>query len=156
MPLPSLSGTLTPIDAMYLAHELHVDQRDFDGAEHFEHLRRVASMAPWDCVKVAWLHDAVEDTDATVEDLRRRGLSVVEADALERLTRCEEETYAAYIGRLIEGRGRGVWIACRVKEADLLDNLSRCLRMSESAKATSLAGRYRRALVRVQGALTGL
>lgn len=63
--------------ASEFARIAHANQRYGDGPFHSEHLARVVAtleaFGESDPVKLAaaWLHDAVEDTDVTVEDVRR-------------------------------------------------------------------------------------
>jgi (p)ppGpp synthase/HD superfamily hydrolase len=68
---------------------------------------------------VAALHDVVEDSDYTPDDLRQRGFPEEVIDAIDALTRRESdgETYDAFIERA----GRNP-LARRVKIADLEDN----------------------------------
>jgi len=66
---------------------------------------------------VATLHDVVEDSDWTIEDLRGEGFSEEVLRAIDAVTRREGETYEAFIGRAgADPIGRSV------KLADLRDN----------------------------------
>ena len=66
-----------------LAIELHKDQKDKLGEPYILHVERVAENFPKDSLEylVALLHDTVEDTGVTIDDLRYLGLpeSVLEA-----------------------------------------------------------------------------
>ena len=55
--------------------------------------RRVAARVADDPVAaaVAWLHDTVEDTGTTLEELRRRGFPAVVRDAVDAMTRRDDE-----------------------------------------------------------------
>ncbi len=66
---------------------------------------------------VAVLHDVIEDTSVTAEDLRREGFDEFVLAALECLTHRKGETYADYVIRC-----KGDVIARQVKLADLEDN----------------------------------
>jgi len=70
-------------------------------------------------VAVAFLHDVVEDTEYTLEDLRRNGFQDEILEAVDAITRRKNEKYFDYIRRLSENP-----IAKRVKIADLQENLS--------------------------------
>lgn len=67
---------------------------------------------------VAVLHDVIEDTAITLGDLRNLGYPIKVLEALDCLTRREEETYEAYVERLLPDP-----VARSVKLADLKDNL---------------------------------
>jgi hypothetical protein len=116
--------------ARELAVRKHDEQRDFDGSLHIHHVARVAEAAPPDeaCQRVAWLHDVIEDSDVTAENLRPH-LAADEFQALLLLTHDDpDESYEHYVQRIIDEPGPAGNIARAVKEADLLDNLSRCAR----------------------------
>ena len=66
---------------------------------------------------MAILHDVIEDTSVTADDLRREGFSETVLEALDRLTHRKDEPYAEYVIRC-----KGYEIARRVKLADLEDN----------------------------------
>ena len=80
----------------------------------------------------AVLHDVVEDSEITFEDLRKEGFSEEVLAALDCLTRRKGESYDMYIDRVLKNE-----TACRVKLADLCDNmdLSRIKNPSEKDKA---------------------
>lgn len=69
-------------------------------------------------IAVAYLHDVVEDTRFTLDDLRK-GFSDEIVDAVDAITRRKGEKYFDYIRRLSSNP-----IAKRVKIADLQENLS--------------------------------
>lgn len=141
------------IGAMYIASEAHGEQTDFDGTPHYEHVLRVAHSVPRACAIVAWLHDVIEDTDVTLDDLDARGLAPLDRVALGLLTRSAGEKYEAYIGSIARYGTDAGRVARLVKEADLIDNLTRCLRGKPSERAKSLIPRYRKALVQIQTAI---
>lgn len=97
----------------------HRGQVDKEGESYIFHpLRVMARMKTKDEQIVAVLHDILEDTDATVEDLRRLGVSTRLIRTLQTLTRKENEDYLAYIDRVKKDK-----LARRIKMADLADNL---------------------------------
>lgn len=93
---------------------------------------------------VAVLHDAIEDTDATLGDLQRLGYSGAIVGAVDCLTRRDGETYDAYIGR-VEGHA----IARRVKLADLADNLANNQCLEPTAETRARIARYEKARARL-------
>ncbi len=120
-------------DADFLARYWHADQVDKAGAPYIQHPQRVARMVaaagwPKQYVAAAVLHDVIEDTDCTVEELRRRGFDEAIVTAVEALTRrttsiddptTKEGYLSEFIPRIAANR-----IATVVKVFDLLDNLS--------------------------------
>lgn len=125
---------------------MHGDQRDHDGSLHTDHLRRVVGLVSVADEPVAWLHDTLEDTAATVDDLRQM-LSTIEVGAVMVLTRQPDENYGAYIDRIVQTEGIIGRIARAVKTADLMDNLARSIKAEHS-----LRERYEPALVKVLAA----
>ena len=93
------------------------------------------SNGDWDTIAIAYLHDVLEDTDLTPALLRRAGVEPVIVVAVERLTRRSDETYDAYIQRIMAGPIDSYW----VKLADLTVNLN-------NNPSDSLRQRYERAL----------
>jgi (p)ppGpp synthase/HD superfamily hydrolase len=67
---------------------------------------------------VAVLHDVVEDTNWTLDDLLREGFSPEVIEAIGLLTHADSEPYDAYIERVAKNP-----IARRVKMADLKHNM---------------------------------
>ena len=86
---------------------------------------QVTVTVPAEARVVAALHDVLEDSDLTPEDLRGQGLSEVELEAVLLLTHPEEEPYADYIERIARAEAEAGRLARIVKLADLHNNLSR-------------------------------
>jgi (p)ppGpp synthase/HD superfamily hydrolase len=83
-------------------------------------------------IVVGLLHDIVEDTQVTVEDIRQYDFSLVDdvivGDAVDLLTHQERHTYIEYIDSLLSGAGTNRAThrtALYVKMHDLEDNLGR-------------------------------
>ena len=68
---------------------------------------------------IAVLHDVVEDSAYTLEDLRARGFQVDVLDAIACLTKQPGEAYPAFIQRV-----KANPLASAVKLADLTDNMN--------------------------------
>jgi hypothetical protein len=66
---------------------------------------------------VAVLHDVIEDTPVTADDLRREGFSEAIVASVLCVTHRKDESYADYVVRC-----KGNEVARRVKLADLEDN----------------------------------
>ena len=89
-----------------LAARLHNNKVDKAGQPYIGHLQRVAdtvkrSGGSESQVEAAWLHDSVEDTDATIEDLASWGVSSETIKLIAALTHREGESRTDYLGRVI-------------------------------------------------------
>lgn len=110
--------------AQAIATAAHAGQTDKAGAEYITHPRRVAvrvcQYAPAGQTEtaqaVAWLHDVVEDTPVTLQDLTGQFPPAVVA-AVDALTRHEDETREDYYCRVAANE-----LARAVKYADMDDN----------------------------------
>ena len=104
--------------AMRLAYEAHAGQWDKSGVPYVFHPLHLAEQMPdEDCTVAALLHDVVEDTGTTLEDLRRAGFPPRALEAVALLTHDEAEPYLDYVARLKQNP-----VARTVKLADLRHN----------------------------------
>lgn len=105
--------------AISIALEAHAGILDKSAAPYILHpLRIMLQMKTQEEMIVAVLHDVIEDSDYTLARLREIGFSETIVDALESVTRKQEESYEEYILRAgSNDLGR------KIKYADLLDNL---------------------------------
>lgn len=104
--------------ALKLCFEAHKNQTDKSGMPYVFHPFHLAEqMSSEVTVITALLHDVVEDTDYTLDDLREMdfGEEVIEALAL--LTHDDSEPYMDYVARIKENP-----VARAVKFADLEHN----------------------------------
>ncbi|MGH7597768.1 MAG: HD domain-containing protein [bacterium] len=105
--------------AIAIAAQAHQSQKDKSGFPYILHPIRVMMRMRSDVdMIVAILHDVVEDTDWTLEQLRAEGFSEEVLQAVSCLTHQENESYDKFLAR-IESNA----IARRVKLADLEDNM---------------------------------
>lgn len=105
--------------ALQIAVQAHAGQKDKSGASYIFHPIRLMMRCNNPNAKiVALLHDVVEDTAATFEDLEAAGFSLEVLAALRLLTHADEAPYDEYIGSLMSDP-----IAVEVKIADLEDNM---------------------------------
>jgi len=94
------------------------------------------------------LHDVVEDTPVTLDQLGSAGFPAHLLHTLDCLTHRDGETYTAYIERVA-----GDATAVRVKLADLGDNLGNCRGLDRTPAVVARIRRYERARARLrQGA----
>ena len=134
-------------EAEALARAAHATQTDKSGEPYYEHLRRVAAKLEDDRARtVALLHDVLEDTPVTEDELRAQFPSEI-VDAVAALTRrCDEPPDDYYL------RVRANPLALRVKIADIHDNLdpSRLAELDEE-KRRHFLNKYGHALVALSG-----
>ena len=104
--------------ALQIAARAHEGQKDKDGQPYILHPLRVMNAVEDVPAKiVAVLHDVIEDTSVTAEELRREGFDEAVLAAVECLTHRKGEPYADYVIRC-----KSNLTARRVKLADLEDN----------------------------------
>lgn len=127
--------------ALEIAARAHAGQKDKEGLAYILHPLRVMHRVSDEAARiVAVLHDVVEDTSVTLDDLRAAGFSDEVMAAVACVTHARHEPYAEYVVRC-----RNNPIARQVKLADLEDNslLSRAiLRRDREAKDVARLRRY--------------
>ena len=105
--------------AMRIAYDAHHGTLDKNGAPYIFHPFKVA-----DCMDdeisaaVALLHDVVEDTDITFDDLRRKGIPESVIGPLTLMTHNDGSEYTEYIRKIGTDS-----IATKVKLSDLAHNM---------------------------------
>jgi (p)ppGpp synthase/HD superfamily hydrolase len=106
-------------EAIALAAQAHRGQVDKAGQPYVLHLLRVMFRVETEPERiVAVLHDLVEDTSYTFDDLRALGYPAEIVEALDRVTRRPEESYEEFVERAAANP-----VSRRVKLADLEDNM---------------------------------
>lgn len=127
--------------AATFAARVHAHQTRKDGTPYFAHCVRVAIRVPGKLLgTVALLHDCIEDTDSTLDDLRELGFTNEIIEAVDAITRRPGETYADFILRCKDNP-----LARQVKIADIADNLNDQSALDPD-EAAFLRKRYERAL----------
>ena len=103
---------------MKLCFRAHKEQTDKSGIPYVFHPIHLAEqMGDEDTAVVALLHDVVEDTDYTLEDLRAMGFNQNVIEAIRLMTHAEGVPYLDYVAKIKENP-----IARAVKLADLAHN----------------------------------
>lgn len=118
--------------AMKLCFKAHKDQVDKSGMPYVFHPFHVAEqMTDEAATIVALLHDVVEDTDYTLEDIAAEGFGKDILEAVALMTHEDDIPYLDYVAKLKENP-----IARAVKLADLTHNsdLSRIGEIDEETK----------------------
>ena len=104
--------------AMKLCYEAHKDQVDTTGVPYVFHPFHVAEqMTSEASTIVALLHDVVEDTDYTLDDIAAAGFGKEIVDAVALMTHEDDVPYLDYVANLKDNP-----IAREVKLADLAHN----------------------------------
>jgi (p)ppGpp synthase/HD superfamily hydrolase len=106
--------------AIEIAIAAHKGQKDKSGADYILHLMRVMQRGQTEIEKICGvLHDVVEDSDLTFEDLENEGFSSDVIAVLRCVTKLsDDEDYDSFIERVAQNP-----VAVRVKINDLLDNM---------------------------------
>jgi len=128
--------------AMKICFAAHKDQVDKSGLPYVFHPFHLAEqMKTEEEVCTALLHDVLEDSDRTMEELRKEGFPEAVLEALALLTHDDSEDYLEYVGRL-----KGHPIAAKVKRADLLHNSDKTRLNTVTEKDLKRWEKYRKAL----------
>lgn len=132
--------------AIEIAAKAHAGQVDKAGQPYVLHpLRMMLAVMTPEARMAAVLHDVVEDTAVTLEELRDEGFPAAVISAVEALTKREGEDYEAFIRRVAPNL-----IAREVKLADLRDN-SDVSRIAEpTERDRERIRKYRRAIATLE------
>lgn len=106
--------------AIAIAANVHENQTDRGGSPYILHPIRVMQRLrtnDQELMTIAILHDVVEDSEITINDLKEKGFSDRVINALELLTHSDGEEYEEYIRKIASNED-----ATRVKLEDLRDN----------------------------------
>ena len=118
--------------ALKIATEAHKGQVDKAGVPYINHPLTVASLVDTEEEKiVALLHDTIEDTNITEQDLLNYGFSNKIVEAVKLLTHNKNVPYMVYVAKIKDNE-----LARKVKIADLTHNsdLSRLKEITEKDK----------------------
>ena len=138
------------VKACELAKKAHANQKDKGGDEYYNHPCRVAlrlyiyglktADEMMDALCAAMLHDVVEDTSVTIEELEQQFPENV-VDAIRILTKNKGEDYDDYIAKIVAS---GNEIAMSVKASDLRDNMDLSRIPEPTAEDKARSDKYRR------------
>ena len=133
--------------ALFIALQAHSEQRDKSGEMYILHVMRVAVKMHTNQGRiVALLHDVVEDTNVTIEDIQNIFDEEI-ANAIYAITHKPNEPNALYIKRV-----KANPLATAVKIQDLRDNMSwQRMAMLPSADVERLLKKYTKAYAALQG-----
>lgn len=115
-----MPSTFTLDDAIQIARRAHEGQLDKSGRPYIGHpLRVMGRLASEPERMVAVLHDVVEDTAVTIDDLAEAGCPAEVLHAVDAISKRPGEDQSTYLARVAANP-----IALAVKRADIADNSS--------------------------------
>lgn len=127
--------------AISIALSAHKGKTDKSGNPYILHpLRVMLDMATIDEKIVAVLHDVVEDSCITIQNLREENYSEEILNALTLLTKNENQSYDEYILEIKKNA-----LAAKVKLADLRDNMDKKRLSNLTQKDTTRLKKYQTA-----------
>ena len=105
--------------SIQIALRAYAGKTDKAGREYILHPLRVMAKMSTDLERsAALLHDVLEDSDITAEQLLPEGIPAEVVEAVQFLTKKEGEDYQEFVARAKQNK-----IAARVKIADIEDNI---------------------------------
>jgi (p)ppGpp synthase/HD superfamily hydrolase len=115
-----MKRTFTLDDAIQVARRAHEGQLDKSGRPYIGHpLRVMGALRDEQERMAAVLHDVVEDTSVTLEELAEKGCPAPVLEALAAISKQPGEDQETYLARVSANP-----IALAVKRADIADNMS--------------------------------
>jgi hypothetical protein len=140
------------LHAHAMAKWLHQGDVEEDGASVLRHLERVATTTPAEARPVAWLHEALERTAVSEQELLESGLTTDELRALRLLRRTtdshSDRDYMAHLDLIVCAAGHSGHLARLVKIADLQDR-----RLHPRVRADGWTPPYARGLRQLRNAM---
>lgn len=128
--------------AIIISVKAHSGQVDKGDEKYIFHPIRVMMNAiSIDEKIIAILHDVVEDSGITIENLKNEGFSENILSAIDCLTRRKKESYEDFINRISKNK-----LATNVKILDILDNLNTSRLKTISDIDKERLNKYREAL----------
>lgn len=132
-------------ETLRIALDAHRGQKDLDGKPVILHIMAVGAAGKNEVEqKVGILHDIIEDTDMTRDDLRKSGVDEEVLEAVDLLTHKDDDTYEEYIRNLVES---GNETAMMVKLHDLDHNQERASRTLMGMERSKIKDQERRDLI---------
>ena len=123
---------MTIEETLQIALDAHNGQKDLDGKPAVLHPVAVGLMGSNDAeIKAGFLHDVVEDSDLTIDDLRSKGVDEEVLAALELLTHDKGTDYFEYVYKIANS---GNYTAIHTKINDLKHNFDRGRKSYKRAK----------------------
>ena len=127
--------------SLQIALKAYAGQKDKAGETYILHpLRIMAKMETNEEKSVALLHDVIEDSDFSAQDLLNEGIPSNVVDAVQALTKDEGEDYDFFIERVLKNK-----LASKIKAADIEDNINILRLKSINEKDLQRIAKYHKA-----------
>lgn len=141
---------MLPLDkAIEIATQAHAGQLDKAGKPYISHPLAVMGLVNTETEKiVAVLHDVVEDTPVTLDDLKAQGFRDEVLTAIQAITKVDGEDYTAYLERV-----KANPIALKVKIADMTHNMDLSRIAEPTAEDHERLSKYQTILPELKAAL---
>ena len=132
--------------AMNIAYNAHMNQFDKAGVPYIYHPIHLAEQmdSETECI-VALLHDVVEDTEVTLQQLEKEFSREI-TESIRLLTHSKDDDYSQYINELSKN-----YVAKKVKIADLLHNMDETRLENITEQDIIRREKYKTALEFLQG-----
>lgn len=128
--------------ALRISFDAHKNQTDKSGMPYVYHPFHLAEQMDDEYTTcVALLHDVVEDTDITLDDLKKEGFPKEVTDAIALMTHDDDVPYLEYVAKIKKNP-----IATSVKLADLKHNSDLTRLDKVDSKALERVEKYRKAI----------
>lgn len=132
-----------------VAAEAHKNQVDKGGHPYIEHPRAVASFLNNTEYKIiGFLHDVVEDTPITLEDLKKMGFTDRIVNSVRLVTKTENYVYEEYLSDIKKDEG-----ARNVKMADLKHNMDLSRIPNPTEKDMKRIEKYKKSFAFLEGTI---
>ena len=129
-----------------IALKAYSGKKDKAGKTYILHpLRIMAKMETEEEMATALLHDVIEDSHFTGDDLRKEGMPLAVVEAVQLLSKNDGESYDQFIARVIKND-----LASKVKIADIEDNINILRLDSVGDKELNRVAKYHKAWKNLQ------
>lgn len=106
--------------SLSIALKAYAGQKDKAGKTYILHpLRVMSKMETEEEMSVALLHDVIEDSEITAQDLTKAGIPARVVKAVQALTKKDGENYDQFVNRVLKNK-----LAAKIKKADIEDNIN--------------------------------
>ena len=132
--------------AITIACEAHQGQSSINGEPYILHPLRLLIKAKSNEERIiAILHDVIEKTNISLEDLKNKGFDQNIISTIDSLSRRRSESYFDYIERLMQNK-----ISIKIKLLDLADNIKMHSENNDNGIYDAKINQYKNALKQIR------